>query len=90
MTSGSSSLPPTYSCGDTEVSDSAISRSDDLRSLCFCSDLPKEHIHCVCEQCNGMPVSRMTEYRHRMDRRSALASKRVTDLDPSVYQVSVL
>lgn len=91
MASSSSRLPcsPQRGTSEEEVSDWASCDAIRIRSLCCCSDLPKDHVHCVCSQCNGLAVSRKTEYRHRMDRRSALAAKRVTELDPEVLQVSV-
>ena len=33
--------------------------------ICTCEDSQSEHVHCGCNDCNGMPVSRETAFRHR-------------------------
>lgn len=33
--------------------------------ICNCEDSQSEHVHCGCNDCNGMPVSRATAFRHR-------------------------
>ena len=33
--------------------------------ICTCEDSQSEHVHCGCNDCNGMPVSRATVFRHR-------------------------
>ena len=33
--------------------------------ICNCDDSQSEHVHCGCKDCNGMPVSRATAFRHR-------------------------
>ena len=33
--------------------------------ICNCKDSQSEHVHCGCNDCNGMPVSRATAFRHR-------------------------
>ena len=32
--------------------------------ICNCEDSQSEHVHCGCNDCNGMPVSRATAFRH--------------------------
>ena len=43
--------------------------------ICICEDFQSEHVHCACNDCNGMPVSRATAFRHRKREHS---SSRVT------------
>lgn len=43
--------------------------------ICICEDSQSEHVHCACNDCNGMPVSRATAFRHRKREHS---SSRVT------------
>ena len=33
--------------------------------ICTCEDSQSEHVHCGCNDCNSMPVSRATAFRHR-------------------------
>ena len=33
--------------------------------ICNCEDSQSEHVHCGCNDCNGVPVSRATAFRHR-------------------------
>ena len=40
--------------------------ADTMRDICICNceDSQSEHVHCGCNDCNGMPVSRATAFRH--------------------------